>query len=114
MSQVLRDFVEPYLEFADTEEAYRKLLTLAVLAWNASFLSEEERQDMIDRVLSEGLSEADDELKAGLKSIVNMLIRRKEEHFAAYTRRIIDFDVTDTGEGYHLAVASTLEGESME
>lgn len=44
MSEVLLEFVEPYKQFAQTEEAYRKMLTLAVVAWNASFLPEVERQ----------------------------------------------------------------------
>jgi len=108
MSEVLEDFVEPYLEFAATEEAYRKLLTLAVIAWNASFLSEEEQRDMLDRVLDEGIPAGSGELKAGLKGIVNELIIRKKTYFSEYTRNIIDFELTDTGTGYHLTVASTL------
>ena len=108
MSKVLRDFVEPYLEFADTEEAYRKLLTLAVMAWNASLLPEEEQQDMVDRIFKEGLPTSTDELKAGLKEIVSMLIARKKAYFSEYTRAIIDFELIDMGSDYHLSVASTL------
>ncbi|MFQ6015316.1 MAG: hypothetical protein ACE5NP_07725 [Anaerolineae bacterium] len=111
MSEVLGDFVEPYMDLADTEEAYHKLLTLAVMAWNASFLPEEEQEEMIDRVLAAGIPAGDDELRAGLKGIVNMLIARKKAYFSEYTRNIIDFEVTDTGQGYHLTVASTLEEE---
>lgn len=70
MSEVLMDFVEPYRELADAEEAYRKLLTLAVMAWNASFLPEKEQQDMIERVLDEGIQTGTEELKTGLKEIV--------------------------------------------
>jgi hypothetical protein len=109
MSEVLTDFVEPYLEFADTDEAQRKLLTLAIMAWNASFLPEEEQQDMINRVLDAGIPTGTEELKAGLKDIVNMLIDRKKVYFSEYTRRIIDYELTDRGRNYHLAVASTLE-----
>lgn len=108
MSKVLADFVEPYLELVDTGDANRKLLTLAVLAWNASFLPQEEQQAMIDEVLDAGLPAADEELKAGLKEIVNMLIVRKKIYFSDYTRRIIDFELTDRGKDYHLSVASTL------
>ena len=111
MSEVLSDFVEPYLDLADTEEAYRKLLTLAVVAWNVSFLPEDEQQDMIDQVIGAGVPTGDDELKSGLKWFVNMLIARKRAYFPGYTRRIIDFELTDTGEAYHLAVASTIEEE---
>jgi len=109
MSEVLTDFVEPYLEFTETEEDYRKLLTLAIMAWNASFLPEKEQQEMIDRVFDKGIPPGTEELKAGLKEIVNELIVRKKIYFSEYTRRIIDFEVTDTGRDYHLAVASTLE-----
>jgi hypothetical protein len=109
MSKVLTDFVEPYLEFTETEEDHRKLLTLAVMAWNASFLPEKEQQEMIDRVLDKGIPTGTEELKVGLKGIVNELIVRKRIYFSEYTRRIIDFEVTDRGRDYHLAVASTLE-----
>jgi hypothetical protein len=109
MSEVLKDFIEPYLEFADTEEAQRKLLTLAVMAWNASFLPEKEQQDMIDRVLDAGIPTANEELKTGLKDIVNMLIARKKVYYSEYTRKIIDFELTDRGRDYHLSVASTLK-----
>ena len=40
MSDVLEEFVEPYLEFAETEEAYRKLLSVAVVAWNVALFPE--------------------------------------------------------------------------
>ena len=109
MSEVLTDFVEPYLEFADTDEAHRKLLTLAVMAWNASFLPEKEQQDMINRVLDAGIPTGAEELKAGLNEIVNMLLVRKKMYFSEHTRKIIDYELTDTGRNYHLTVASTLE-----
>lgn len=108
MSEVLADFVEPYLEFADTEEAYQKLLTLAVVAWNTSLFPEEEQQDMIDKTL-EAMPETPEEVKTGLKEIVNMLMARKKIYFSEYKRMIIDFELTDTGRGYHLSVVSTLE-----
>ena len=44
MSDVLTSFIEPYIEFADSKEDHEKLLMLAIVAWNASFLSEKEQQ----------------------------------------------------------------------
>ena len=108
MSEVLTDFIEPYLEFTDTEEAYRKLLTLAITAWNISLLPEEEQQGMIDNVL-ETMPATSEEVKADLREIVNMLIARKKTYFSEHTRMIVEFELTDTGRGYHLSVASTLE-----
>ena len=109
MSAVLADFVEPYVDYAETEEGFRKLLTLAIMAWNASFLPEDKQQDMIESVLDAGIPGYEDELKAGLKGIVNTLIARKKAHFSEYTRKIIDFELTDLGEDYHVTVVSTLE-----
>jgi len=114
MSEVLTDFVEPYRELADTEEAYRKLLTLAILAWNASFLPEKEQQEMVERVLVGGIPGATKELKAGLREIVSKLIARKKAYFVEYRRIIIDYELKDTGRGYHLAVASTLQETSSQ
>jgi hypothetical protein len=109
MSEVLSDFVEPYLEFADTEEAYRKLLTLAIVAWNTCLLPEEKHQDMIDGTL-EAMPETAEEVKTGLREIVNMLMARKKAYFSEYRRMILGYELTDTGRGYHLTVASTVEG----
>ena len=111
MSDVLRDFVEPYRKFTDTEDAYRKLLTLGVVAWGAALLPKKEQQDRVDSILSKGIPTADGELETGLKEIVNRLIVRKETHFSEYRRDIIDFELKDTGSGYHLSVAS-LFGET--
>ena len=69
---------------------------------------EEEQQDMVDRVFNAGLPTGTDELKAGLKEIVSMLIARKNAHFSEYIRAIIDFELIDMGSDYHLSVASTL------
>ena len=109
MSEVLSEFVEPYLQDAVTEEDYHKVLTLATMAWNASFLPEEQREKMITDVMDKGLPEADAKLKADLRKVVDEMIARKQVHFAEYKRDIVDFELTDTGEGYHLTVASTME-----
>ena len=64
---------------------------------------------MINRVLDAGIPTGTEELKTGLKEIVSMLIIRKKMYFSRCTRKIIDYELTDTGRNYHLAVASTLE-----
>jgi len=106
MSEVLAEFVEPYRELGDTEDNYRKLLELAIAAWNASLLPEEGQQDMVDELFDKGMPTVEEEVKTGLKEIVNMLIARKRAYFADCRRAIVDFELTDTGSGYHLTVAS--------
>lgn len=109
MSEVLEAFVAPYLALADTEDATRKLLMLAVVAWNASFLTEEEQREMVDDITSKVMSEATLEDKEDFSELVSTLVERKRARFSEYTRRIISFELTDTGRDYHLSVVSTME-----
>ena len=108
MSEVLMAFVEPYIESASTEEAHRKLLMLAIVAWNAALLPEEDQQDIVDKAVK-AIPAASWAMRAYMKSFMSELIERKKTYFSEYTRMIIDFELTEMGEGYHLSVASTLE-----
>ena len=108
MSDVLKDFVEPYSEFANTIESYHKLLTLGVIAWNTSLLPKQEQQAIVDKTFDEGLPMGSDELKMDIKDIVNMLIERKNTYFSENTRTIVNFQLKDTGSKYHITVISTL------
>ena len=108
MSEVLEAFVEPYVDEVDSEEDYRKLLGLAIAAWNVALFPEDKRQDMIDQVI-ESVSAGDDVLKANLTEIMSELTERKQKYFRKYRRMIVDFELRDTGRGYELQVVSTLE-----
>ena len=108
MSEVLDDFIEPYRESADSEDSFRKLLNLGMLAWNVALLPEGERPTVIDKMLRVGFSRASEADLAQAKTFVETLVRRKLERFAPNQRTIISFELTDTGDGYHLSVASTL------
>jgi hypothetical protein len=107
MSVILRQFVEPYISQTDSEESYRKLLTLAVLAWNASLLPTSDGREMVDNVFSSGDGDMETDLVAELKEFVHQLIERKQAYFRKYSRSIIDFEVVDLGDQYHVSVAST-------
>jgi hypothetical protein len=108
MSEVLEDFVEPYRDQAESYDAFRKLLHLGVLAWNAALMPEGKRRAMIDDVLEAGLSRASAADRAAARQIVDALIRRKEELFAANRRAILSFELTDRGDDFYLSVASSL------
>jgi hypothetical protein len=41
-------------------------------------------------------------------AIVGEMIERKNRYFAGYTRHILDYELTDTGDDYHISVISTL------
>ena len=102
MSEVLEEFVKPYREHAETEEAYRNLLAVAVVAWNVMLFHEKERLPMLDELL---LILPKDERELGIE-IIEKLMVRKERFFSEYRRMIIDFEVGDIGREWHLSVIS--------
>ena len=109
MSSVLLEFIEPYVKFADTDEAYRKLVTIAIVAWNAALLSPEKREEMINNLLKEmklGFWERRD-----FRRMMGMMIERKLEHFAENARLIVNYELQDLGDRIHLSVVSTLAKE---
>jgi hypothetical protein len=105
MSEVLEAFIAPYMEFAETEESFKKLVTIAVIAWNTSLLPRSAQTKAINDLLTS----LPPETQADAKSIVKDLIRRKRIHFGKIRRAIIDFEIIDTRDGFHLTVASTPE-----
>lgn len=103
MSDVLEEFVKPYGQFAETKEAYRKLLTAAIVAWNVMLFPEKDRSSRLDELLAT-LPES---VRKDGRQIIEELMMRKERFFSQYRRMIIDFEVEDTGGDWHLSVMST-------
>ena len=108
MSDILQRFVRPLMDDVEGEDAYRRLLTLAMLAWNAALVPEARQQEMVDDVLGKAMDGASQEQQAGCREIVSRLIERKEKYFFMYRRPILNFHLTDLGDEYHLAVISAV------
>jgi hypothetical protein len=107
MSEVLEEFIEPYVESATTPEAYQKLIALAIIAWNAALLEETERQNLITRSIEAIRATAGKEWKKDLQDFLATLIERKQRYFANNKRYILNYHLSETKKGYHLAVIST-------
>lgn len=104
MSDVLKRFIKPYAKrLGATDDAYRRLVVVAVVAWNAAILGPDKEAEMLDDV--EKTFPPD--LREDFRQIVEEMVARKERHFANNRRLIIDCEVTDHGDEYHLAVIST-------
>lgn len=106
MSEVILDFVEPYTEHAETYKALNSLLMLAIIAWNTALLPRNEHKGMIDRPIADlSLPRAE---RKELRGLMADLIERKNKYFADYTRPIMDYQLTEAKNGYHLSIASSL------
>jgi hypothetical protein len=109
MSEVLEDFVAPLADSADDRDAYERLYSLGLVAWNAALEPEHRRKAMIDDLLEELLRGADLWERHVCREIVDRLVTRKLESFAEYRRPILAFQFEDLEDGgYYLSVASGL------
>ncbi|MBW4557918.1 MAG: hypothetical protein KME59_18680 [Trichormus sp. ATA11-4-KO1] len=108
MSEVLEEFVEPYIDSVDSIEAHRNLLQLAILAWNTSLLPQAEQRKIVDSALTKNLFGGDIQMQKEIKQLVNKMIERKQNYFPQIKRFITDFTLKGTGKRVHLSVASTL------
>lgn len=107
MSAVILRFVDPYRDLVSSKEAFERLIVLAMVAWNASLLEGDARQELLD-VFKETLpSDSDLEGQADFEQVLAQLMRRKERYFADLRRFIIDYRVSETRDEYNLAIIST-------
>ncbi len=112
MSEVMIDFIDPYTTHTETYDAYNKLVMLAIMAWNAALLPRNERKTLLDRSISKmPISRTE---KKELRRLLGVLIERKDKHFADYTRTIMDYQITETKNNFHLSIASSLAIDEKE
>jgi hypothetical protein len=107
MSEVLEDFIEPYLEFARDHQQRQHLFEIAVMAWNLALLPADERQAMMDQTIAPILASQMALIQHDFQDIVDGMIRRKLDYFAENKRFIVSFELKDAGRSFQLLVAST-------
>jgi len=104
MSEVLWEFLAPYTPLAPDREAMEKLLALAIAAWNVTLFPEGERAQRL-RELSTTLPA---EARTDFLALIREMVARKARYFAQNTRYILNYELTEGRERYHLNVLSAL------
>lgn len=107
MSDVIWQFMAPYISYAEDLASMQKLVTIAAIAWNAAIMSEEDSADFLGNMIETLPADVREDAAA----VIGDLIRRKKRYFAQNKRLIVNMKVTDTGDGFHLAVAASMPGE---
>jgi hypothetical protein len=103
MSEVLGRFIEPYLEIVGKDNI-KKLVDMAVMAWNAALLPASERRDFMHELIAQTSPE-----DAGpVRAFMEELIQSKLTHFADNKRIIMSYEVVLNAHNFSLNVASTL------
>ncbi|MEM6398663.1 MAG: hypothetical protein AAF757_00300 [Cyanobacteria bacterium P01_D01_bin.116] len=108
MSDVLDEFIEPYLATVKNIPDYKTLLMMGTIAWNASVVPEDKQEKVLKLMTNELLANSPVDIWEDTLSIINKLVARKKKYFASIKRYVVDYTVRDTGRDYHLSVVSSL------
>src|SRR5262245_41224919 len=103
MSEVLMRFVEPYSQYWQTEDQLRRVLSVALVAWNAAVASGSDR----DALIQSSLEAVPADVREDMRAIIAEMMQRKEAQFASNKRLIVDYQLTMTPTGPHVSVIST-------
>jgi hypothetical protein len=129
LSAALIDISEPY-DFDDLSlDDYKKLIMMAIAAWNIANQPKEKRAERMLGFL-EKMPGLKDELEVDLEAIINeqkeppasivmlqmltTLMRRKEKLYPNDDRIVTDFELTETATDRHLSVSSIIPGTTRQ
>jgi hypothetical protein len=106
ISDAISKMIAPYRDTAQDYESFHKLVTVACTAWNASILPVAQRAGMLDDMRK---LMPDRQSRQDFTAIVKELMKRKSRLYPRVNRTIVQFKVTDRGNDFHIAIASTME-----
>lgn len=89
MSEVILDFAEPMLKDLKDNASIKKAIVFSITVWNLSVLFSGKERVVRLKELSDMVAKDDPLNLACFMGMVNLLLRRKEEHFKEYNKPII-------------------------
>lgn len=104
MSDILEDFVSPFIRKLKKIHQVERFFKLAITVWNLTFLPEELQQLTINKMI-ETVSQDEKDIQGDLGEIINALVERKKRYFSHVNRIITDFSLSKAGGEYNIAVA---------
>ncbi|HDP34370.1 MAG TPA: hypothetical protein ENN29_04580 [Candidatus Hydrogenedentes bacterium] len=108
MSEILLDFVDPFIADCEDIEICRNIIRLAVMVWNTSLLPQEKGKEALEKMVAS----FDKEAQVEGCMIIYQMLNRKMRFFSHCNRCIFDFDLIDKGSDWHLNVVSSLTTDS--
>lgn len=107
MSDAITHLIEPFKNDATDYESFKGLVTLARIAWNTSLFPEETKEKVLGEMLDIFKGSIEEQVETF--NLLGELIERKRKIFPNISRTIVEHKVTDRGNNFHIAIASTLE-----
>ncbi len=108
MSDVLENFMEPFLEPGLTRAQLETAFAIGIVAWNIAIMPPERRQPAIDEVVQRHEKNCAPQDLQEFKELLNEMVDRKLALFTNNLRLIADFQLEGPGPSYQLLVASSL------
>ena len=106
MSDILLEYGEPFMETIDTDDKaeHEKAIMLSMMLWNFSIMQDSGHKDRkkIEKMLKPLMPDAES------KSVVKYMLERKRQMFPDNKRMIMNYELSETPDGFHLSVASTV------
>jgi hypothetical protein len=106
ISDAISKIIAPYRKSAPNYVSFEKLVAVACAAWNAAILPAAERESMLADMRKLML---DAQSREDFDAIVAELMKRKNKLYPKVNRIIVEYKVTDRGNDFHIAIASTME-----
>jgi hypothetical protein len=103
MSEVMEEFIDPYLDEARTEHQLRELLSIATIAWNAALMPAAEQDALVEDVMATVPQES----RPFFLNWLMELIRRKLAFFADNKRLILSYELTWNPDNPYISVMSS-------
>ncbi len=100
LSDNLLELLGDYTKVAETVEEMRKLISIASVAWNATLIPEQGREDFLESLLKDPTDD--------LNEFIDYLMARKLSLYPGIKRFILDYKVVIRGDGFYVSVVSTL------
>lgn len=110
MSEVILDYADEILSVATTSAGMEKAISLAIAAWNLSFLDETDRHDKMNDLLSKAMSiKKNTDQWNDLRDTIETLIDKRLTEYASFNRMIFDYNFVPVGShDFRLNVVSTI------
>ncbi len=108
LSEAILEFAEPLMDKCETVVQQKRLIDLAILAWNISYLPKDQQEQEKEKIIK-NLWRGDSEAQSFMKAMFDCLLERKEKYFAHEKRVIINYDVSELSDRLNLTVLGSTQ-----
>jgi hypothetical protein len=102
ISGIILELCKEYLDKVETDKRRESIISLTCMAWNLSFLEENDRKKEISTIASK--LKIDFDIQASLREILTDLAQKKLKHYSLDNRYILDYQISDLGDNFHLNI----------